>query len=507
MDGDTLITKQAPVKQRSMPWSVSTGLAAALACAVLLPLLGHKLLADWDEGIYAEVAREMLGRSWLLPSWNFHPWFEKPPLMMWITALFFKMFGVHEFWARAGSAFSGVAIVGVLHGWLVRRVDRLAAWLSTFILLSTFGFLHVCRMGEMDVLLALGCCIAICGLSEISQQRLSGWYWFWGGFTIALMTKSAASVVLMLTVVIVAVLGQWSIRYLGRQFWLGFAGFLLAVVPWHVMMWQRFGSAFLTEYLGFHTLTRATQQIEGHTTHWWFYLWVLLVSAAPYVLIAPVAMGKALKRTELRPWAIFALVVVIFFSIVQTRLPHYIAPIYPALAVLIAVYTSDWLRNYQNRQQWSSRGFWLRVSLVAVAAWGVGALATTAPRKQLHSELVNGKIIHEEKESLVLLRQVFRSPQPAGPVLVWRENDTRSIAAIIFYTEKPVQQVQLNPPPASVPRDRYYFDPTSLDQMVTAEPRVILLDKNLVSRIPQGMVYQPLASGTLMEVGTIRRTE
>src|ERR1700734_2280721 len=100
---------------------VSTLLATILACIVLLPLLGHKPLTDWDEGIYAEVSREMLSGSWLVPHWNFQPWFEKPPLTMWITAAFFKLFGVTEFCARAGSAFSGVAIAGLLHSWLAKR--------------------------------------------------------------------------------------------------------------------------------------------------------------------------------------------------------------------------------------------------------------------------------------------------------------------------------------------------------------------------------------------------
>src|ERR1700748_2863345 len=118
---------------------VSSLLATALACVVLLALLGHKPLTNWDEGIYAEISREMLSLGVLVPHWNYQPWFEKPPLMFWITAAFFKIFGVSDFWARAGSAFSGVAIVALLHGWLVRRNDTLAAWLSTVILLSTFG--------------------------------------------------------------------------------------------------------------------------------------------------------------------------------------------------------------------------------------------------------------------------------------------------------------------------------------------------------------------------------
>ena len=103
--------------------AISTALAALLACAVLLPLLGHKPLAEWDEGIYAEVSREMLGGSWIVPHWNLHLWLEKPPLMLWITAIFFKLFGVTEFWARAGSTFSGIAIVALLHGGQTQEVQ------------------------------------------------------------------------------------------------------------------------------------------------------------------------------------------------------------------------------------------------------------------------------------------------------------------------------------------------------------------------------------------------
>ena len=96
----------------------STGLAILLASLVLVPLLGHKLLTDWDEGIYAEVSREMLTRGWLVPHWNGQVWFEKPPLMLWVTAALFRVFGVTEFCARGASAFSGIAIVGLcMGGW------------------------------------------------------------------------------------------------------------------------------------------------------------------------------------------------------------------------------------------------------------------------------------------------------------------------------------------------------------------------------------------------------
>src|ERR1700742_3109221 len=180
----------------------------------------------------------MLSLGVLVPHWNYQPWFEKPPLMFWITAALFKVFRVSDFWARAGSALSGVLIVALLHGWLARRNDALAAWLSTFILLSTFGILHVCRVGEMDVLLSLGCCISLCGLTAIQDWKLSGWYLFWSGLAIALMTKGAACIVLIITALLFAVIERWNLTRLGKSFWLGLLLFLLAILPSRLYMFH-----------------------------------------------------------------------------------------------------------------------------------------------------------------------------------------------------------------------------------------------------------------------------
>jgi 4-amino-4-deoxy-L-arabinose transferase-like glycosyltransferase len=477
--------------------------ATALACVVLLTLLGHKALTDWDEGIYAEVSREMLGGSWLVPHWNGQVWFEKPPLMLWITAVFFKVFGVSEFWARAGSALSGVAIVGLLHGWLVRRDGRLAAWLGTVILLSTFGFLHVCRVGEMDVLLSLGCWVALCGLTAVAERRLAGWYGFWGGFASAAMTKGSASVVLLLTVVVVAVVERWSWRSFGREFGLGVLLFLAVVLPWHLAMFHLYGQAFLGEYLSYHVLARATHAIEGHVTHWWYYLWVIFVSAMPWVLVYPMVMVAAWRRVELRVWVVFVLVVVGFFSVVQTRLPHYVAPAYPALAVVTAVFLAERVKEFVRRGRDARTSVVAGVVLVVVVG---SVLLTGGARGGLHrARGADGRVVAVNNGPALLLRAVFQGKQAVqGPVLVWWEDATRSIATSVFYSRRRVQQVQLSPPAADEPVDRYVFDPVSLDTAVGG-CRILLLDKELMPQIPRAFVFEPIASGRTMVVGTIRR--
>src|SRR5207249_7769727 len=88
----------------------------SLAAFVLLARLGYGALDDWDEAIFAQVSKEMVrGGDWLTPHWNYLPYFNKPPLLMWSTALLYLAFGVSEFTARAISALSGVALVGMTY--------------------------------------------------------------------------------------------------------------------------------------------------------------------------------------------------------------------------------------------------------------------------------------------------------------------------------------------------------------------------------------------------------
>jgi 4-amino-4-deoxy-L-arabinose transferase-like glycosyltransferase len=508
MDNSNACTTRSPSLRELLKrnrQAASTFSAFLLACIVLLPLLGHKPLTNWDEGIYAEISREMLSLGPLVPHWNYQPWFEKPPLMLWITAAFFKVFGVTEFWARAGSALSGVCIVALLHAWLARK-DILAAWLSTFILLGTFGFLHVCRVGEMDVLLSLGCCIALCGLTAIQDRQLSGWYLFWAGLAIALMTKGAASIVLIIAALLFAAVERWNSTRLDRSFWLGLVLFLALVFPWHLYMVHRFGVSFLTEYLGLHVLARATHQIEEHNTHWWYYFWVLFISAAPFVLLYPFALIDSFKRKELHAWAIFVVVLLVFFTAVQTRLPHYIAPAYPALALLTSLFLAGRLREFQRRSRRSPISFWTTSFIIATSVCIATAFLTSGPRRKLHEAKVSNDVVYAGKESIQLLRDVFSHPQPVqGPLLVWWEGNARSIATSVFYARRSVQQVQLQPLPAGAPTDKYLFQPQTLEDAVAPGPRIILLDKYLVQQIPSEFSYRQILSGRSMEVGVIAR--
>jgi 4-amino-4-deoxy-L-arabinose transferase-like glycosyltransferase len=495
---ELLVARTATRRQRR----VSTALAAGLACVVLLPLLGHKPLAEWDEGIYAEVAREMLGGSWLVPHWNYQPWFEKPPLTMWITAVFFKLFGVSAFWARAGSALAGVGIVALLHGWLARRRDLLTAWASSVMLLATAGFLHVCHVGETDTLLAFGTLLALIGLSEVELENGSGWLLFWVGLAIAVMSKGAAAVCIPAAAVVVIAASRWPARRFGWSLGAGALLFCALTLPWHVALAHRFGMSFGREYLGLHVLARASTQIEGHHTHWWYYVVVLLVSAPPFVLLYPGAVVRGWRERPLRAFAVFAVLEVVFFSVVQTRLPHYIAPVYPVLSLLSAVVVADWLKARAGRR---SRAFWVRTGLAVAGIWVVLAVVTHPGLKGLHSaDLAGAKLLDNREADALLGRARVQVAATPGPLLVWRNGPVQSIATLVFHSGRRVEQVELNPDPAR-PADRYMNQTEPLDAAVGSEPELLLLEQALVPKIPPGFRFSPIASSRSLVLGTIAR--
>lgn len=539
----TAPTEHKAAAPRSL--AASTALATALACIVLLPLLGHRTLAMWDEGIYAEVSREMLHRNPLVPTWNLQPWLEKPPLMLWITAGFFRLFGVTEFWARAGSAFSGVATVALLHRFLARRFTRSAAWIGAVVLLSSFGFLHVCRAGEMDGPLTLFEFIAVLGLVRVHERDPRGWWAFWIGFAAALMTKGAASIVLPITAVCALAVDSLSRRHLDRtldsadaqrraardstaspaprisqptpptsssllHLVSGFLLFLALVLPWHIAMLRRFGPLFTHEYLGLHVFARAYSQIEGHHTYAWYYIVVLLVSAPPWVLLYPSAVTAAFRRPELRPLravAIFALAVFIFFTVVRTRLPHYVAPVYPAFSLLVAVWLDRHLRALNFRQLTFTRK--LGLVAIALACWGAAALVTAHTRSALHSpKMSNGVVTPDTHEPATLLKRSLggQAAIPAqGPLLLWAEPPVAPITTAAFYARRRVVQVEAAAPANAPEPDIYTWNPVQIDAALTAEPKLTLIEKPLLEQLPPGLIFTPIQSLAHWELGTLTR--
>jgi len=125
-----------------------------VAAIVLFYRLGVPPLKNWDEAIYAQVAKEIIQSGDLLTlHWQHADWLEKPPLTFWIMAGLFRVFGISEFSARAVSALAGVGVVATIYGIAKLQRGLVCSLIAVLILLTTFQFVQMSRLVDTDVLL------------------------------------------------------------------------------------------------------------------------------------------------------------------------------------------------------------------------------------------------------------------------------------------------------------------------------------------------------------------
>ena len=148
-----------------------TLLVAGLSSAIIFANLGHGSLIDWDEATYAQIAKEMVeSGDWLTPRWGGALYLEKPPLYVWSVATFFRIFEVSEFWARAPSALSGVALalLTVLIG--AAAYGRAVGCLGALILVLSYGFLNSARFAMLDTMVTCAIYLALFGYVRLRER-------------------------------------------------------------------------------------------------------------------------------------------------------------------------------------------------------------------------------------------------------------------------------------------------------------------------------------------------
>jgi 4-amino-4-deoxy-L-arabinose transferase-like glycosyltransferase len=466
------INSATPLRENPPIRPLEVAAVIGLAAFVLLFKIGLSPLADWDEAIYAEMSREVLQRhSWIPLYWNFQPFFEKPPLFMWTTALFFRVFGESEFWARAASALSGVALCVLMFSFAKRVGGSRTAWLTVTVLLTTTAFYDASRFGTTDILLTLGMYIGLVGLFHIEQNRLWGWYPFWIGFGVAIMTKGAGAAPLFLTTLCVAIVNRWTKEKINRQFVVGALLFFGIVLPWHVYMSVRFGTEFLGNYIGFGVFKRALSGIGAHHSGPRFYLLVLAERATPWVFFLPLAFLRALKDRRLQIPVIFSLVVLIFYTLARTKFPWYIVPAYPAFALIVAFQLDEVLRDYPRLAR-----------LYPVGIAGVIAAFLYLSVRDIHG-------FENAREDLKLL--IEHAPKDySGALLLCSDRVNLPEPADLYYGRRKVVLTYFrSKPPDATPGDVW----TSASEAVKTQPDLALIDKKSLAMIPPSIQCRKIA--------------
>jgi 4-amino-4-deoxy-L-arabinose transferase-like glycosyltransferase len=336
--------------------------------------LGSTGLFDADEPAYAQAAREMLARGdWVTPYFNGQPRFDKPILFYWLIIASYGVFGVTEFAVRFWSALSALGLVLLL--WrAARRWNGEGAALWTAIAFSTNLLTALlARAAVTDMLLTFFVTASILAGLEALEGPLAGSRWqatgMWVAMALAVLVKGPVGVLIPAMALggcLVALPeARASLRHLFP--WEGPVLFLLIAAPWYVLALSANGWAFVDGFVIKHHVTRFTGVISSHAGPLWFYLPVILVGFFPWSGFLPAALWHAARAAWSRQavkggdrLAVTCLCwltgLFVFFSLAGTKLPSYLFPAFPAMALLVGRTISNEKWTTKNRSMDGSVG-------------------------------------------------------------------------------------------------------------------------------------------------------
>lgn len=377
-------------------------IALLILCAVVFFYgLGRLPFIGPDEPRYAEVAREMyVAGDWITPRLGGIKWFEKPALTYWLLAVGYALFGENEFGARFGVAV--VATLGALLLYFFGRRARSArfGYLSAAALVTCGLWPGFARGVTCDLTLTVAIEIALLSffLWESKESRAGAdrlWYVFCFALGIATLAKGLVGVALpaMIIAPYLILTGGWRSQLRPRLIIFGSLILLATAAVWYAPVITRNGREFIDEFFIGHHFQRYLSNKYRHPQPFYFFTMVAVAGSFPWSFFLLSSVG----RTLVRPWLglrsgkpevapldrlqIFLLLwiaaPVIFFSFSGSKLPGYILPIFPAVALIIGRELERWWPALQPAlQKDESKPPRAQAYLTAglMAAGGIGAV-------------------------------------------------------------------------------------------------------------------------------------
>ncbi len=307
-----------------------------VASALILGTLGLRPLYKADESRYAEISREMVASGdWITPRVNDYRYFEKPPMQYWTTAAAFEAFGQSEWTARLWTALTGLGGIALVFLSGKKLFGREAAGLAALVLAGSPLYLVLSQVNTLDMGVTFFLSAAVLAFA------LGRYYLFWAACAAAVLSKGLIGIVLPAGAVGLYILVKWDWGLLKKmRLFSGGALFLALSAPWFVAV-----SAANPEFAHFFFIQehfeRFTTRMHGRYQPAWYFFPILAFGLAPWLLPFAFSVKSFFSRGTEKGFdpglflALWSVLVFAFFSLSDSKLPSYILPIFPALALLV----------------------------------------------------------------------------------------------------------------------------------------------------------------------------
>lgn len=347
--------------------------------------------------------------DWITPYFNGELFAHKPPLMYWMMLAGFRLFGTSEFAARFGSALCGVATALLVYHFgrrlfsrgvglwaalalgtclmfdVVARAATPDGYLVFFVSLAVYLFATRCagdRLADDEVQRKALIATASSATASPRHWLADAWNWslVYAAMGLAVLTKGLIGVLLPAAVIGMFLMlsaprselpGDASLRRRLWEYakllgplnfaraawrmrpWLGVAVVILVAGPWFLLVHVRTNGAFTHEFVWKHHVERFLQPLDNHQGPWWYYVPAILGGFFPWSVFAIPAAHEAyrtLRGGGRRAGGMLLLicwmaVFILFFSKASTKLPNYVLPAYPAIALVVGCFIDRCLRE------------------------------------------------------------------------------------------------------------------------------------------------------------------
>lgn len=375
-------------KSLSRPTTLAWLAVCGLFAVVYLGSLFSPALLDDADSTHAEAAREMVVRSdYVTLHINGIRYLEKAPLIYWLVAINYRIFGTNEFATRLPTAAAMFLLMLLAYRWGTRAFgERTGAYAGLFVT-TTAGYYLFSRILIPEALLSLLIAAALWLFLTALEPGARAWRWYAGYATVALavLTKGLVAMVFIGAIMFfyLAISGEWR-RWREFRLLTGTLLFLLIAVPWHLLAGFRNHGFFWFYFINEHVLRFLGKRYPKDYSKLPAYLyWTLhLVWLFPWSMYFPLAIRDGVRslrqrgsgiasfstRTRLMCW-LWAGIILVFFSI-STNQEYYTFPAYLPLLLLLADAVSKQEESNGNGNRWLVGS----TALVTVAAIAAGAL-------------------------------------------------------------------------------------------------------------------------------------
>ena len=347
-----------------MPTSLRYWIIIVASALLFVPFLGQVHLFDWDEINFAEAAREMLvTNDWLTVQINYLPFWEKPPLFIWMQALSMKVFGINEFAARFPNAICGIVTLLVLFrlGRSILNSKLGLLWVLLYAC-SILPFIYF-KSGIIDPWFNLFIFLGIYNISAFTRSTDKLQHYRFVGLSalfigLAILSKGpVALLVFGLVTVIYFIVKKFKVKF---NLWHVILFFIISLFVggfWFILLTINGNFEIVKDFFVYQVRLFQTED-AGHGGFLFYHFVVLFIGVFPASIYAFLYFKRFQKDErlvffEFKTWMVILLwTVLILFTIVKTKIIHYSSLAYFPLTFIAAYYIYKLLEQKESLPKW-----------------------------------------------------------------------------------------------------------------------------------------------------------